>query len=473
MPCMSRQCSRYLACLVVLSLTVTSGCGVIARKTHDTYQKISAGSLRYQGRIGPLNAKELGWAKIAWKYFVNNTNPDTGLVNSIDRYSTATAWHIGDYLSALMAAYQLGLIDKIEFDQRLSRVLEFLAKMELADGKLPNKFYNTKNGSMVNANGQPAEAGWSAVDISRLMVWLKIIGEHYPEYHEYLDKVIMRWGFCEVIDHCGTLYKATRNETNWDKKQEGRLGYEEYAGTGFSLWGFNANASRQIKLDQRVYVDKQSLLYDERDPRLTDTVNPILTPAYLLLGMEFGWQEGAKYSQYWPKGNGDVLKQQAESVYRVQEQRWQQSKIFTARGDHYLAAPPYQLFDSIFANGYAWSTLAENGQWYPKLSLVSTRAAFGMWVLWDTPYTTELMKIIEALFDKDRGWYEGRYEASGAYERIITSNTNAMVLEVLLYKMRGQIYQSKQKMGYFNVTLDKIYERPQHCLPPERPMCPL
>ena len=95
-----------------------------------------------------------------------------------------------------------------------------------------------------------------------------------------------------------------------------------------------------------------------------------------------------------------------------------------------------------------------------------------MWVLWNTNYTQQLMKIIEALFDKDRGWYEGRYEASGAYERQITSYTNAMVLESLLYKAKGPIYRFNLRNGYFNTKLDKIYERPKQCFPPERPICP-
>lgn len=467
---MSRKRTSYLACLVILSLTVAS-CGVVVRQVNHAYQKIEAGSLRYQGRLAPLTAKEQLWAKTAWRYFVNNTNNSTGLVNSIDRYPVASVWHMGDYLAALMAAHQLSLIDKIEFDQRLSQFLEFVAKMPLAQGKLPNKNYNTKTGAMLDAANKDGEAGWSATDISRLMVWLKIIGEHYPEYQEYLDKVILRWQYCEVIDDCGQLYRYGKTGAAWQKQQDGRLGYEEYAGTGFSLWGFNANQARKMKLDHRISVDNLQLLLDERDPRVTNTANPILTTPYVLLGLEFGWQEGQKYSRYWPN-NGDFLKQQADMVYRVQEQRWFKDKIYTARTDHYLAVAPYRLLDSIYANGLPWNTISDSDNRYPQYALVATSAVFGLWVLWDTTYTDQLMKVTEALFDKDRGWYEGRYETSGAYERLISSHTNAMVLESLLYKTRGKLYLGKQRIGYFNVKLDKVYELPQHCLPPERAVCP-
>lgn len=59
-----------------------------------------------------------------------------------------------------------------------------------------------------------------------------------------------------------------------------------------------------MKLDHRISVDNLQLLLDERDPRVTNTANPILTTPYVLLGLEFGWQEGQKYSRYWPN-NGD------------------------------------------------------------------------------------------------------------------------------------------------------------------------
>lgn len=466
---MSRKYARRLACLVILSLSL-SACGVVVRQVHDVYQQASAGHWRYPGRVSPLTPAELVWAKTAWRYFVNNTNAETGLVNSIDRYPVATAWSMGDYLAALTAARQLKLIDKIEFDHRLSRFLETIAKIELNQGKLPNKFYSTKTAAMLNTSNQMGEVGWSAVDISRMLVWLKIIGVYYPEYQEYLDKVVLRWQFCEVIDDCGTLYSSFLSGQSWAVKQEGRLGYEGYAGAGFALWGFTADNARRIKLDDVVQVDNVQLLYDARDSRTSNIANPVTTPPYILFGLEFGWHEKTMPGQY-GSHHHQVLKRQAQAIYQVQEQRWQRDRVFTARGEHALASPPYQVLDTIFANGQPWNTISESGQWYPDLALVSTRVVFGLWVLWDTPYTDALIKIIEALFDKDRGWYEGRYEATGAYERIITSNTNAMVLESLLYKARGQIYQSGQNVGYFQVKLDHIYGRPQHCFSIERPMC--
>jgi len=36
--------------------------------------------------IGESSAQDIEYAKIAWRYFENNTNPETGLANSADKY---------------------------------------------------------------------------------------------------------------------------------------------------------------------------------------------------------------------------------------------------------------------------------------------------------------------------------------------------------------------------------------------------
>jgi len=71
-----------------------------------------------------LTAQELAWAKTAWKYFQNNTIPETGLVNSVDKYNASTLWDTSSYLMAVIAAQRLGIIDQTEFDARIFKALD-------------------------------------------------------------------------------------------------------------------------------------------------------------------------------------------------------------------------------------------------------------------------------------------------------------------------------------------------------------
>jgi hypothetical protein len=88
-------------------------------------------------RIAALTPEEQTWAAIAWRYFVNNTQPQTGLVNGSDKQPRVTLWQMGDTLIALLAAKELGLIEEAEYDARLTRLMGTLNRMMLTEARTP------------------------------------------------------------------------------------------------------------------------------------------------------------------------------------------------------------------------------------------------------------------------------------------------------------------------------------------------
>ena len=48
------------------------------------------GGWHSSARIAALTPEEQKWAAIAWRYFVNNTQPQTGLVNGSDKQPRVT-----------------------------------------------------------------------------------------------------------------------------------------------------------------------------------------------------------------------------------------------------------------------------------------------------------------------------------------------------------------------------------------------
>ncbi|XEH51195.1 DUF3131 domain-containing protein [Edwardsiella tarda] len=83
-----------------------------------------------------LSFQEAIGARIAWQYFVNNTQA-SGLVNALDRQSYVSLWSIGDQLMATLAAERLGIISRAEFDRRLTATLQALATLPLSARQLP------------------------------------------------------------------------------------------------------------------------------------------------------------------------------------------------------------------------------------------------------------------------------------------------------------------------------------------------
>ncbi|WP_300670135.1 DUF3131 domain-containing protein [Desulfoluna sp.] len=468
---------RLLGLLLIgLTLLALTGCGVLVRGVSNGLTSTHNSPLFRQGRHGPLDEHEQKAAETAWHYFENNHNPKTGLVNSVDRYPATTMWHTGDYLAAMVSARELDIITPCEFDERLSSVVHFLNTMPLFFDRLPNKVYNTQSGAMVDYSNQPGEIGWSAMDIGRLLTWLYIVKCRYPIFSEYIDKAVLRWNFCDILDNCGTLYGGLKVHNKIDTFQEGRLGYEEYSARGYQLWGFSTTQASKIEPYEMATLYGVRFPYDSRDVRETNTYAPVLSMGYLLDGLEFNWDKTDQRNGWDSYHSEPDMARIADAIYEVQEARYMNDHIFTARTDHQVEGPPYFVYDSIFAAGYPWNVISDNGQHHEDQALVSTRTAFGMWGLWKTPYTDRLMKLVHCLNDPEKGWYEGRLENTGEHMKLITSGTNAAVLETLLYKSQGKLSscpdpQDERPIPFYDLQITDPFKEEGKCLPLERKGC--
>ena len=70
------------------------------------------------------------------------------------------------------------------------------------------------------------------------MLALRLTAEREPQYSEYLDKIILRWNFCPVIDGEGELWSSScKTASRWYARSCARA--SEYAATAFQLWGFS------------------------------------------------------------------------------------------------------------------------------------------------------------------------------------------------------------------------------------------
>ncbi len=146
-----------------------------------------------QPRRGPLTPEEREMARIAWRYFENNYQPVTGFVNAVQDYPSTTMWDTGSYLAALVSAERFGLIDRAEFDRRLTTLLATLERLSFFRDELPNKVYHTQTAEKVNYGNEPGEIGFSALDLGRMLTWLDLVRQRYPAYAPAIDRFVLRW----------------------------------------------------------------------------------------------------------------------------------------------------------------------------------------------------------------------------------------------------------------------------------------
>ncbi len=405
------------------------------------YKKSNAYVRDYKQRRGFLNERELKAAKVAWGYFEKFTQETTGLANSVGGYPSTTMWDTASYVSGLVSAFELCLIEKPEFDKRMLKLLTTLRNLKLFRRELPNKVYNTKTGEQVDYTNKIGEIGYSALDLGRLLVWMRIVRNRYPYLANTIDRMLLRWDFANVIDADGVLYGAAIDKETKETvyAQEGRLGYEEYAAKGFALWGFKPYFAHRAEPYLTTNIFNVRVPYDGRDPRIFHSQNYVVTESYLLDGLELNWDLPHDDTSNDQVHSDGWRAEFADRIYQVQQNRYEIQGYMTARSEHNVKGPPYFTYDTIFSDGYPWNTVTPRGDYAPEHAAIATKAAFGLWALWETYYTDILYEAVIELYDPERGFYEGLYEGGNGFIEIQTANNNGILLASLLHKVQGKI----------------------------------
>jgi len=177
-------------------------------------------------------------ARTSWNLVNRITEPSTGLARAHANYSYVTLWDIAGVIAANYTAHELAFIDDATYDAHIQRILATLSSVDLFDKTAFNRIYDAKTGRMVdNANKiSNVGAGWSSVDIGRLLVWLRIVSTKQPKYLPLATQVVRRLNMSKVLDD-GYL-RGLQVDPKTGKKQtftEDEIGYQQYALSGFSM----------------------------------------------------------------------------------------------------------------------------------------------------------------------------------------------------------------------------------------------
>ncbi|MDB9375685.1 DUF3131 domain-containing protein [Nodularia sphaerocarpa] len=376
--------------------------------------------------VGKVTPAEKAIARQAWSYFQRNWNDETGLVNSIDGFSAVTIWDQAGAMAALVSAKELNIVSASEFEKKMGTMLQTLATMPLYKKELPNKVYNSKTLLPVNYGQleKREEIGWSAIDVGRMALWLKIVGTKYPQWRSPTEEVWQHWQV-KRLTRKGQIYGTSVVKGKEQYKQEGRLGYENYAAYGLQLWGLKVNKALEYQANT-AYANLygQGIPYDKRDYDTSGANNYVLSEPYILDGIETGFQSLPKVF--------------ADRILAAQEARYRATKQLTAVTEDNLDRSPYFLSNSLFVNGQPWVAITDTREQHQNLRFVSTKAAIGWHVLYNTDYTRKLSNFVLSNLQSDQGWYNGYYESLRQPNTSLTANNNSVILSSLLYKQVGK-----------------------------------
>lgn len=361
-------------------------------------------------------------ARTAWTYVDGQYNAQTGLVNSVAGYKYATVWDMGSGLLALFSANQLGLLPDADYDQRMRRALQTLTETRLFDNGAFNKNYHTESGRIAGRNGQEEATrdgyGWSALDLGRLLLALKVVAANQPQYAAQAQAIVNRIDFSRVV---GGGYLRGEDLGPQSRRarayQEGRLGYEQYSALGYAAWGHVPERAMRFSDARPITVLGVPLLADTRGGDL------LTSEPFVMYGLEAGWTP--------------EMRDLAWRVLAVQEARWRQTGSVTIVNEDALNGPPYFLYYSVYADGKEFPVAPPEGAAPgPTPRTVSTKGAFGWHALLPSAYTwLAVQKVAGAR--TPRGWGAGVFEESGRISGGENVNTAAVILEATLFTRRG------------------------------------
>lgn len=368
-------------------------------------------------------------AELAWAYMDANYQPATGLVNATPEYQYATTWDIGGQLLGFHSAKELGLLDHAEYDRRLRQTLLTLEHAELFRGLAYNKLYSTRNASM-GAGPPPAGRGWSATDLGRLLIALKVISVRDPEHAAQAERIVHRISFGDVVKRGYTYGQLIGNSGRPWSFQEGRVGYEQYLATGFSLWGARVgNALNLRRNTQAVEVLGVRLLKDRREQ------DRLLSEPFILMELELGM----------PPDMRDL----AAAVLAAQEARYETTGQITIVSEDAIGLAPYYFYYyCVYCNEkpFVVGVAALRGE-LDQPRWVSTKAAFGWHAIMPSEYTQKAMEYVEFARHPNRGWASGVFEGTHASTNTFDVNTAAVLLEIAYFQLRGGVPLIKEAPG--------------------------
>jgi hypothetical protein len=379
--------------------------------------------------LEPLTPIEMEYARTAWSFFEQNAHPETGLVPSVRKFKSMTLWDQGGYLLALVSAHKLGIISRREATDRLTKAISSLASLPLYQGIVPNKAYNIEQLIMTDYANKPRPKGigYSALDIMRLMSGLLVASQTFPEFFPMIQLVVDRWDLSKLAADGRFSGVAILHKKYARRVQEGRIGYEQYAGVTGSILGLPVQTAYHYRpiLRWQQYFDIR-LPADKRTAK-THGVSAVTTSEpFLLEALEYGWRPEAY--------------EVASAVFEAQLFRFQRTGQLTALSEDHIKGPPYFAYNGILVDYEPFKSVTASRKDVSDRRGISTKASFGWWAATRHPYTEILLDAVKHL-QTPEGWMAGLFEADMSNNEILTLNTNAMVLEALHYKAFGPLYK--------------------------------
>ena len=362
-------------------------------------------------------------AQAAWAFMDRHHSASTGLVSAQPTWAFPTVWDIGSTLAAYFSAHRLGYLATDDYERRVGALLRTMASARMYDGIAYGRNYDYRTGELVGHDQAPSAdgTGYSAIDLGRLLIWLKIIALDLPDLADDAERVAHRLDASRIVRDGYMHGVSVTPEGEVLAFQEGRIGYEQYAATGFGLWDMTPDSALSLEANAtRAEVLGLPLMRDRRG------LDRLTSEPLVLAGMEVGWSDG--------------MAELAWQTLAAQARRYEQTgQVTIVSEDAVAVAPHYFYYYCVYCSGEPFTiNVHRPGTQLDEPRWISTKAAFAWHALLPSAYTWLGVEAVQSALDPAAGWSSGVYEGTGESTETHALNTSAVILEAALYRRTGQ-----------------------------------
>ena len=232
-----------------------------------------------------LTFDEAIWARVAWQYYVNNTQPN-GLANAHDGEPWLSLWSVGSYLFAVVAAEQLHIVTAAEGDERIAAALFTLGQLPLNAQGLPAAQYHADTLQIL---GNPDS---SAIGMGRLLTALQTLLWRYPQHAAAVRDLFNQWRVGALISN-SPASQAAAPLHHWalaaDEPRDS-FGYRLYASHTLRLIDSAAGLAVTNPPQGQQMIDIDGIMVPDEGLRTPWGRQPsLISLPYLLTGLELGF----------------------------------------------------------------------------------------------------------------------------------------------------------------------------------------
>ncbi|SHO81580.1 hypothetical protein MNB_SV-15-127 [hydrothermal vent metagenome] len=364
-------------------------------------------------------AEDLKDATIAWKYFENNYNEKTGIVNASNSYKVIKVDAIGKTIMATISARKLNIISEDIFIERINKIMETIKGLKLYNDELPNRYYDASTGEAINSKG------WDLYSIAHMITGLYYLQRDYPKYKNDIFTIITKYDFSRALKDGMKNYSSNDKGDEWSKSVADPA-KEYYIHNALKLFNIYSYSH---------FVDERNLDYRA------------IYGYEIPFGFYYGVANGESYlwsmmeHPYYLK-----YKHYSSNIYFALKERYMRTNKISTSTEEHLDKAPYWIQNTIYHNKRDWSDFDKSDNNLPKLKLVSTKASFIYNALYGyiDDYARFLKDYTKKFYKDDYGWFGGYYSDSKRVNKSLNILTNSAVLESIYYKKVGNLYYNQK-----------------------------